>query len=128
MKEKSKHSESWTAARALRAIPRRLQLAFPALSALLPMLSIAQRHGRDWRGVADSHCEELSDGRRWALCDELEDLFDCGWNERRLDVVAEVLGLDVAFAQREAAPPTASWRRSKNGSAVSDCRVTRAPM
>src|SRR5438874_6374683 len=98
----SKHTESLTAARAMRAIPRRLQLAYPELSGLLPMLAIAERYGRAWRGVADAHCEALPDGRLWAVCDELEDLFDCGWNERQLDVVAEVLGLDVDFARREA--------------------------
>lgn len=85
-----------------RAVERRLRLAFPELTKLLPLLTVAHTSGTPWRAVFDRYTGPLSRRLTAALAQELEDVFSIGLTEMQLDVVAGALGLDRQVALGEA--------------------------
>jgi len=89
------------AAGATTAIPRRLQMAFPQLRQLFPLLVVGQRRTQPWRHTLDAYTDALNERVLARLTAELDDLFSMTDSDETFEVLCLLLGLDLAVADGE---------------------------
>lgn len=85
----------------LDALPRRVKLAFPELARLFALLVLGHGRGQGWRRTFDAYTEPMSLRTLDRLAGEFDDLFSIADSDRTFEILATVLGLDLAVADGE---------------------------